>query len=950
MALLGGALFPFSIYVCIGLICGFIFSWFNPQATDRFWLKTASKAAALITVIWTFYAVFNSTFGYQEVILIYIKCAFILEIILTLNLSSAINLNYMQVLSVPIFMTFPIFTSSLNPWQIALLAVYIVVWVILLRIKFCLSFAPLNEINLLEGQHILPFVFFLSAIALAWGLYYSITLPINKEGGLLKQQVMATTLSALEKEYYGMRDKVQDRATKMTFDLPTNEERQHSLSAMEALISEKTLTIEVDNAEEGLISYAKLAGPGIQPGEEPDLTIMLKSFVDKKTQFNLKKANSRMIEILRGNPLNILTRITAVAEGMKLQQADTLDKLNKYKKGMQEIIAKAPLDDNAIKEANKLIQKIQDWKVFQLYRKKIQKLESQLSSLDADAQGALSKILNEIKEAQTQEELEKAEEEDYRFQASAQSEVRSFANELKETVNLKRTMLIKKESSEIDSELQNAYLPVQRLNELKDMVDTLQYADDSAGLVNTHQSLRDAFGQENVNASSQLDALSDMKASNMLNQVMDDLYNTLSQSVPQGLLNQMYNDLSRGLRAKNPSAQADVFDKAQDGLKQFRGNDFISVSLEAKAQNYLEDIRRIVAFKTELKPKPKQKKSATKNQQNTVDKIINKPRKLVRLKINPLSVRIPSGRDTLIHAIGFYNDNSQKEITADVRWKVSDDTRVKIAGGKISGLKTGKASFHAEYSGIYSPFGTIVVTDPLLTAIVVKPALSVIGLDDKLTLKAEGYLSDNSKRDITDFVTWYIQGSRVLKQDKNHFMPLTFGQEYIWAEYSGMKSLPVEVEVGITLPWVLKISAVTVIILLIVIILSLCTFYLLSRMKAGEISRLSATDKRAFIIALYNNSTAVFKIFNMENRNNLPPIAYAMYIAAIIGPGKDVFERFAAKYEEAYFSQHIMTDEDTASAHLMYRDVMNIILQQQTGMKGILIHFLRILKRVPIFI
>ena len=948
MALLGGVLSLFSIYACVGLVCGLIFSWFNPQVADYFWVKTASKVAALITVIWTFYAVFNSTFAYQEVVLIYIKGAFILGIILSFNLSSAGNLNYAQVLSVPIFMTFPIFTTSLNPWQIVLLAVYFAIWVVLLRVKFCLSFAPSDEINLSESQHLLPFIFFLSAIALAWGLYYSIILPVNKEGGLLRQQGMVTTLDALEKEYYGMRDKVQDKATKITFNLPTTEQRLQSLSDVEALVNEKALTIEVNNAEDGLISYAKLTGAGNQPGKEPDFTITLKGFVNKKIQFNLKKANSRMMEILRENPLNIVTRIMAVIEGIKLQQADTLDKLRKYKQDMQATIAKASLDDSAKKEENKLMQKVQDWKVFQLYREKMQKLKSQLNSFSADAQNALSKVWSGVKEAQTQEQLEKAEEENSRFQASTQPQVKAFANELKEAANLKRIMLVKKEGDEIDSKLQNSYLPEEHLNELKDAVNTLQYTDNSAEFVNKHQSLRNVFEQENVNASSQLNALSNMKSSVMLNQAKNDLYNTLSQFVPQGLLNKMYSDLSDALNAKSSSVQASAFDKAQDNLRRFRGNDFISASLEAKAQNNLNDIKRLAEFKADSKSQ--ERKPTARNQQNREDAGINNPRKLVRLSITPLLVIVASGRDAPIHAIGFYDDNSQKEITTDASWKVSNELRAKITGGKVYGLSVGKASFYAEYSGISSSPGAIVVTDPLLTAIAVKPALSVIGLDDKLVLKAEGYLSDNSKRDMTEFVTWYIQGRGILKQGKGYFIPLAFGQEYIWAEYSGIKSLPVKVKVVVTLLWLLKISAIGILILLIVIILVLGVFYLLSRMKAREIAGLAAIDKRAFIVALYNNSIAIFKIFDMGNKSNLPPIAYALRIAAILGPGQDIFERFAVKYEEAQFSQHLMTDEDATSAHSMYHDMMNIMLQQQRGAKSIFIHPFRLLKRIPIFI
>ncbi|MFA5276192.1 MAG: hypothetical protein WC417_04805, partial [Candidatus Omnitrophota bacterium] len=918
-ALLGGALSRFGLYTCVGILCGFIFSWYNPQAADNFGMKTASKVAALLTVIWTFYAVFNSTFAYQEVVLIYIKGALILEVILSFNLASPGNLNYMQVLSVPIFMAFPVFTSSINPGHITLLAVYLAVWVVLLRVKFYLSYAPLEEINLLERQHFLPFIFFLFAVTLAWALYYYILLPVHKEGGLLRQQGVSQTLPALEKEYYGLRDKVQEEATKMTLNLTTKEQRQESLSDLESLINEKALTIVVNNAEEGLISYAKQSGAGLKKGEDLDLTIMLKKFVNKKIQFNLKKADMRMMEILRENPLNIGVRFWAVTEAAKLQRADTLEKLREYKQGIEATIMNTPLGESAKKEEKQLIKKVQDWKVFQIYRAKMQELKSQLGSSGSALPDQLDKAYNSLKEAKTAEQLDKIEAENSKIEASKDPQEKAFSAKLKETVDLKRMMLMKAASSEINSAVEDAYLPEYRSKELKEQVDTLQYSEDAQETIDTHQSLEGAFEQEGVNVSSRLNSLSDMKSSVMLNSAENDLNGALSENVPAGLSNQMKNDLSYALRERSPGVRSAAFDKVQDEVKQFGDNGFISSSTEEKMQKSVEDIKRLTEFKSVLKAK--HKKPVVKKTQNKTAAGGGRSSgvKLLRLRVMPLSVVIPSGRDTSIHAIGYYNDNSQKEITNEVRWKISDEERAKFIGGKVYGLKPGKASFSAQQATVVSPSASLLVTDPVLTAIVAKPSSGLIGLDDKLTLKAEGYFSDNSRRDMTKLVSWHMQGSRIFKQEKDYFRPLAFGREYIWAEYTGMKSLPVEVRVGVTLSWVLKIMGIVLLILCLLAILILSILYSLSRVRAGLIAGLSATDKRAFVIALYNNSIEVFKIFGLGNKGNLPPLAYAVYTALLLGAEKDIFEQFAVKYEKAQFSRHDITDEDAAKAHSIYR-------------------------------
>jgi len=938
--LLGSALSTFGLFACIGVMSGFAVSWFYPAATDNAAFKTAGKVIALLTVIWTFYAVFNSTFGYQEVALIYIKAALILEVILSFNVNSPVNLNYMQALSVPVFMTFPIFTSTISAGHMALLATYLAAWVVLLRVKFCLSYSPAEELNLLERQHLLPFIFFIVAVALAWALYYYILLPVNKEGGLLRQKGISQTMPELEKQYYGMRDKLQEDATKITYKLPGKDQRHKSLSDLESLIGENTLTIVVNDAEEGLVSLMKTPGPGLEKGETMDLTVLIQKFVDKKIEFNLKKANSRMMEILRENPLNLGVRIWAVAETAKLQRADTLDKLREYKKDIQNTLMSTDLGARAKDEEKELTRKVQDWKIFQMYRGKMQELKEQIVS--AGSPEKLKDAYNKLKDAQTQQALDEAEAEAAKIASGNGTEEKKIGNKLKETIDLKRNMLINKERSKIESAVQEAYLPEQSAKQVNNDLNDLQYSEEAQETINAHNSLANTFDQESVNAGSELNAASNMKSSSMINSLQNDLEQAL-QAAPQGLSNQIKKDLSFALRANNSNARQGAFSKVSDQVNQLRQDGFVSGQKEEQMQKTVDDIKQLAEFKAQLKSGVTKTLPKKTQANQTVNRTVN----LIKIRVTPASVTVPSGRDALIHAIGYYDDNTQKEITGQVEWQISDSQTGRFLGGKVIGLKPGKALFSARRSNIVSQQVPLIVTDPVLTAIVAKPSRVFLSPDDELVVTAEGYYSDNSHSDITSLVSWQMQSENIFRRERNVFHPLRFGKESIWAEYKSIKSQPIEIKVGVTLAWLLKVIGIFLLGLLFLLLIVLLVLHSLSRMRAAGIAALNPADKRAFIIALYNNHFRVFALFGLGNKGNLPPLGYAAYTALLLGAEKACFERFAAGFEKAQYSLHDISDEDAKNAYSDYRQMAAVLLKERRG-SYLFMHLARLLKRLPV--
>ena len=949
--LLAGALSSFGLYLFVALAIGQIIGWYNP-GVNPLWAKVSSVVAVVGILVWTVYSLLNSTFAYQEVVFLCIKGAFLLEVVLIANSALPGYLNYVQLLSVPLFMAFPLFSLHLGPVQIILLAVYLMIWVGLLRLKFNREFLPEEEFDFLDRVHIVPVVFFLSAIALAWFLYCAISFSANKEGGFLKERGILLTIDALEKEYYDSRDQVQEKVTSFTLRLPTDSNRRNSLSLLGSLVNEDAPTIEVDKAAEGLVSLQRTLGSGLNSGDAPMLTIALNKLVDKKIEFNIRKATTRMKEVIKENPFNLLMRLSAAVQVGQLEQADTLGALQKDKAGFQSTISHAALGETSKKEELAMMRQVENWKVLELYREKMKKLKGRLEIFTGSLQDALGKAYDELKDADSPSALAAAKEGAFKLAALPITAAKEFSSGLYEAAQLKEMMLVEQASEEIGAALQQAYLKTHTLNELKELVAIAQYTDSLSQLVDTYWTVKNSFTQNRVDVLTKLDSLVAMRSEIFLGNVKETVRQITAKDLPESLVASITADLSAIARAGDPSERLAASNKAQESLEQLRSSDFISSSLAEDMRRILEDVMRLAELRAYLQ-NPNARESALgassgileDGQRQAGQAVLVK--KLVRLKIAPALLVVPSGKDAAIRAIGIYSDNSQEELTYQVRWKVVDAKYAEIVKGRVYGYKAGDARGYARYEGVLSLPVTIKVTDPVLTAIALRPKLAAIGMDDTLTLQAEGYYSDATHHDISAFVTWKVVGKNILKQEGGYFKPVAFGQTHLRAAYLGITSMPVQVSVVITFLWILKRIVLAILVLLAIMAVALWVLYFLTRKNAHKIAALCASDPHSFIILLYEHSLAFFRISGRMNKDNLPPLTYACSLQEILGTDKDIFVQFTRTYEEAKYSQHPLVKEDAEAAKGLYNEMVAGLLRKEKGLKRTFIYCRGLFQRRP---
>ncbi|EQA72229.1 Ig-like domain-containing protein [Leptospira noguchii] len=134
------------------------------------------------------------------------------------------------------------------------------------------------------------------------------------------------------------------------------------------------------------------------------------------------------------------------------------------------------------------------------------------------------------------------------------------------------------------------------------------------------------------------------------------------------------------------------------------------------------------------------------------------PAALVSISVSPVNASVAKGLKESFKATGIFTDDSNSDITDQVTWKSSNVDILSISNasashGVASTLNQGSVQVTASVGGIEG-VTDFTVTQAALTSIEVSPTLPSIakGLTQKFT--AIGIFTDNSKKDITDQVTW----------------------------------------------------------------------------------------------------------------------------------------------------------------------------------------------------
>lgn len=335
--------------------------------------------------------------------------------------------------------------------------------------------------------------------------------------------------------------------------------------------------------------------------------------------------------------------------------------------------------------------------------------------------------------------------------------------------------------------------------------------------------------------------------------------------------------------------------------------------------------------------------------QKSSEDIIREGKRLRIIEIVPEYLTISVGEKADLVAKGVYSDNSEEDLTLLGKWISSDEKVANVYKGKLSALSVGDTNVYMEFQGVKSIPSLVKVNPPRLISIILTPPEAKITMKEELQLKAEGYFSDNSRKDITSLTAWSIAGHRIIKIDKGKVKPLRFGKTSVSAEYSGIKSLPASIKVIITMEWVILMILRAVLFLSIVIAVAFLVLYILTVKEKRRLLSLYQNPK-IFVIDLYENLKKILAIFGLKYELSVAPLTYAESVENKLSIGNNIFLRFTGKFEEAKYSHHILQENDSYLVLNDYSNFLKTLFSKYNSSSIFLRRILSLIYRIPLII
>ncbi|MCE7555263.1 Ig-like domain-containing protein, partial [Aliivibrio fischeri] len=128
---------------------------------------------------------------------------------------------------------------------------------------------------------------------------------------------------------------------------------------------------------------------------------------------------------------------------------------------------------------------------------------------------------------------------------------------------------------------------------------------------------------------------------------------------------------------------------------------------------------------------------------------------LESIQITPAVVSFAKGNSQQYTAMGFYSDETSRELTQEVSWRSRDTSIATISeAGLVVGVGVGNSTITAVKDGGVSNRANLIVSEAVLESIIISPINASIIKGSILQHAATGIYSDGASQDLTQEVSW----------------------------------------------------------------------------------------------------------------------------------------------------------------------------------------------------
>jgi len=589
----------YSLVIPAALIFGIFISWVTRKKQDLFG-KIFLNAGAILILVWIIYSILHSSLEYKEVILIFIKSILVLECIFSFCLFSQGALVLMQNLSIALFMTHPLFLTGFD--KIVSLA-YFALWLVVIKLRLYLfSSGEFNKENKIKYSFFMGTALFVLAAFVAWFVFMNLSLGKIKKGGLLSEEDKEMgKLESSPKEYYDMQDQIQSKVLNLIPQLDHAEQRYEIVTLLNKLIKDSPDVMEVEKAQTGLISMLKNPGSGINKNEADKLITLIKKYSREKANINLRMAKDQAVSTLQKKPFDLAKKVSFLSRINKISGANSTEELNKSGAELNKMIEDSSLNNSDKRELKDSIDKLKDWKMLELYRKKMDMVQKQIDELrDPGLKKEMSDLLKDTEEMEESAQAQNIKNKIESFKKDALTfNEKDILDRLKELADLKADMIMESNSKEAKNELKDLeslaqYSP----EEFNKAVDDIKNAQDASDLSKAFSDFKEKFG-DNKEALDKISELVKEKSEMLLKDNLDSLNSQLKDNLNSEVSKEITDKIQDLELYKDPGKVDKETDKIEERLQQLSQQGFISKQTKDALKTDVGEVRDLLLVKLE---------------------------------------------------------------------------------------------------------------------------------------------------------------------------------------------------------------------------------------------------------------------------------------------------------------------------------------------------------------
>lgn len=600
--LFGESVSTYRVYLGAGLVAGFTFSWFFRNAQNAY-ASYAVNAGVAGVFIWVLIALMRSSFFYSEVITIFIQGGIFLEIVLSFDSASPSTLAYLQALAFPLLLCFPAFVKKYDNTHITLVLVYLVLWAAILKVKFYEAFNPPKKYDLNR-----VYTFFLSLAVLvlvlfvSWQTFRHFLMGKIEKGGFLIEEGEQTKIkeNAKEKEFYEVQDKLQNNISRIIPELDSKEDRQMTLYMLSQLLKESPDVLELKKAEKGLIDKLKRPGPGIEPGQTDETTILMDKYMNEKIALNSKKTRGNIMNSLKNNPFKIEERLSVADHLSKMQAGGSLKELNDQERQASDIINNSSVSSSVKKEVNDLLREAKGMRALELYRKGMNDLKKRTEALGGELREEFEKLYSAVDDADKLSDLEKTRKQAEELKRGKGKEREELMDKAKEQLKLKSEMFTLNAANRLKEKLDNSGLSDTATEELKEQAGKVASSRKQEEFSGADRKLREKMNEKGASANREADDLSGAKIEEFIREGKERAEGLLKE----GVLPDSGKEFLAGMDKMESGQGKEKLDSQEVGLKELLANYYKKGFISQEAKDALAT--EAAGFKELLEMRPRE--------------------------------------------------------------------------------------------------------------------------------------------------------------------------------------------------------------------------------------------------------------------------------------------------------------------------------------------------------